>query len=167
MADFSISFNWMMLSEDGPAPYRYKQVEDYPPGSFAISGINSHVYPVQFARIALIPQDQRGPFIQNFYQIEFWNKWFAQLVSDEVAKRVFDESVNAGQGTAVKILQTALKTEVDELWGPNTVAAANAAQESSLVSSFIAARIQHYKDIAAENPAEARYLPQWIVRAEK
>ena len=123
--------------------------------------------PAQFARIALIPQSQRGPFIQNFYQIEFWNKWLAQIVSDEVAKRVFDEAVNAGQGTAVKILQTALNTEVDELWGPNTVAAANAAQESSLVSGFIAARIQHYKDIAKDNPAEAKYLPSWIARAEK
>lgn len=156
-----------MVNEDGPPPYRYKQVEDYPPGSSAISGVNSHVYPVQFARIALIPQSQRGPFIQNFYQIEFWNKWFAEIVSDEVAKRVFDEAVNAGPMTAVKILQIALKIEDDGLWGPVTVAAANAAVESSLVSGFIAARIQHYKDIAAENPAEAKYLPEWIARAQK
>lgn len=154
----------MMNSEDSTRAY--KQVEDYPLGSQAISGINSHVYPTQFARIALIPQEQRGPFIQNFYQIEFWNKWLAQIVSDEVAKRVFDESVNAGQGTAVKILQTALKIEVDELWGPNTVAAANAA-DSSLVRLFIAARIQHYRDIAKDNPAEAKYLPEWVARAEK
>jgi len=156
----------MMVNEDGPAPYRYKQVEDYPPGSFAISGINSHVYPTQFTRISLIPQEQRGPFVQNFYQIEFWNKWLAQIVSDEVVKRVFDEAVNAGPGTAVKILQTALKIEDDGLWGPNTVAAANAA-DSSLVQLFIAARVQHYRDIARDNPAEAKYLPEWIARAEK
>lgn len=187
MSNWATCFNWMMVNEDGAPPYRYKQVNDAPDvyqtdsngtpildgngarvrtGSYAISGINSHSYPIQFARIAQIPQEQREPFIENFYLIEFWNKWYNQIISDEIAKRVFDEAVNAGPGTAVKILQKALGIQDDGLWGPLTVEKTNTSSPS-LVQDFISARCQHYEDIAKEHPAEAKYLDQWLVRARK
>ena len=173
MADFLVSYNWAMDNEDRGR--QYKMVPDAPPGAYAISGINSFAYPTQFAAINVIPQTQRGPAVQNFYQTQFWNTRFAQLLSDDIAKRVFDSAVNMGPGTAVKVLQTAINQivttpiAVDGGWGPNTVAAANGCVAVALVSQFQQARLAHYQAIVAANPADLKYLgteknpgPWWI-----
>ena len=155
MADFATCYAWMMGNEDGPPPWRYKQVIDT--GGQAISGINSAAFPDHFAAIAAIPQAERGPAVQAFYEAEFWNQWFEKLNDDELAKRVFDAAVNMGPGTAVKILQKAAQCPVDGHWGPQTVNAANAAGEA-LVPAFKAQRLAHYEGIVAANPANAIYL---------
>jgi len=173
MALFEVSYNWMLDNEDRAR--QYKTVSDAPPGAFAISGINSYAYPSQFAAINSLPQTSRGPAIQSFYQTQFWNQWFGQLLSDDVAKRVFDEAVNAGPGTAVKVLQRAVNQivttpiAVDGGWGPNTLAAANGCVAVALVSQVQQARLAHYQDIVVKNPADAQYLgtesnpgPWWI-----
>lgn len=173
MADFLVSYNWMMDNEDRAR--QYKTVPDPPPGSFAISGINSAAYPNQFAVINALAQSARGSEVQNFYQTQFWNQWFNQLLSDDVAKRVFDEAVNAGPGTAVKVLQQAVNQivttpiAVDGGWGPNTLAAVNGCVAVALVSQVQQARLAHYQAIVAANPSDAKYLgtqqnpgPWWI-----
>ena len=174
MADFRIAFEWAMRFEDpGMA---CSQVPDAVPAGctgpcFAISGINSGAWPSQFASIAALPQNSRLNAVQAFYQANYWNDWFTQLVSDELAKRVFDFGVNAGSGTAVKTLQQAVNAlggslTVDGGWGPHTLAAVNAADQPALVQGFIAARVAHYRAIAAANPADARYLGGWLSRAQ-
>lgn len=168
MANFDVCFNWMMDNEDRRRSYQ--TVPDYPPGSSAISGINSHAYPNQFASILAIPQNQRGPAVQEFYQVNFWNQWFGQLSYDDVAKRVFDAAVNMGPATAVKLLQIAVgfnTSDVDGAWGPHTVSAANVMSSPALVNAFQSARTEHYRQIVDRNPSEGIYLPAWIARAEK
>lgn len=173
MASFEIAYNWMMDNEDRGR--QYKTVPDAPPGAQAISGINSVAYPTLFAYINATPQSQRWSAVKDFYQKEFWNQWFSQLLSDDVAKRVFDAAVNMGPGTAVKILQEAInvfKTPalvVDGGWGPNTVAGANGVLSSALVTAFQQERLEHYKAIVASNPSDSKYLgteqfpgPWWI-----
>lgn len=173
MASFEIAYNWTMDNEDRGR--QYKTVPDAPPGAQAISGINSAAYPNQFAVINALAQTERGPEIQEFYQTQFWNQWFSQLLSDDVAKRVFDSAVNMGPGTAVKILQEAINVfktpplDVDGGWGPNTVAGANSVLSSALVPAFQQERLEHYKAIVAANPSDAKYLgtkqlpgPWWI-----
>jgi len=143
---------------------QYKMVPDAPPGAFAISGINSVAYPSQFAAINTIPQPQRGSAVQSFYQTEFWNTWFTQLLSDDLAKRVFDSAVNMGPGTAVKLLQQAINEivttpiVVDGGWGPNTVASANSCVPIALIGRLQQARLAHYQAIVDRNPADAQYL---------
>jgi lysozyme family protein len=162
-----------MLSNEDPA-HAYAVVPDAPPGAHAISGINSAAFPSQFEAIEALQQNQRGPAVQNFYQTQFWNKWFAQLVSDEVAKRVFDASVNMGPGTAVNLLQQAVNDSSpatvlneDGQWGPKTVGAANACDPVALVTAFKGARAFHYECIVKANPADEKYLAGWLARAEK
>jgi lysozyme family protein len=170
MADFQTCFEWMLDNED--ARRAYAQVHDAPPGAFAISGINSAAFPSDFAAIEAIPQAQRGPSIKRFYQLRFWNTWFTQLLSDDVAKRVFDEAVNAGAGTAVRVLQTATNAlggalTVDGGWGTLTLAAANAANPTALYQAFIEARKDRYREIVRNNPADEKYLEEWLARANK
>lgn len=166
MSSWGVCFNWILNNEDGSR--QYKTVPDAPPGAFAISGINSASYPEEFARINAIPLAERGVAVEQFYQSEFWNHWYAQLVSDDVAKRVLDAAVNMGPGTAVRLLQDAAGCEPDGAWGPNTVAAVNAAGEG-LVTLFKQTRLAHYQEIAKANPSLAHFLgteqnpgPWWI-----
>jgi len=174
MADFDVAFQWTMQFED--TQMACAQVPDAAPSGcvgpcYAISGINSGAWPTEFDSIAALPQASRVPAVEAFYQAHFWNKWFGQLNSDDVAKRVFDFAVNGGSGTAVKTLQQAVNAlggslTVDGGWGPHTVSAVNAADPDALVQAFIAARAAHYQAIVAANPADARYLKGWLARAQ-
>jgi hypothetical protein len=113
MANWTIAYNWMMNFED--APRACAQVPDASPCGvdgpcFAISGINSGAWPAEFAAIAALPQSEREPLVQQFYQNHFWNNWYAQVESDDLCKRVFDFAVNGGSGTAVRCLQRAVNS---------------------------------------------------------
>jgi lysozyme family protein len=173
MADFDVAFQWAMQFED--PLMACEQVPDAAPAGvpgpcYAISGVNSGAWPAQFASIAAVPQNQRAAAVAAFYQAEFWNTWFTQLVSDDLAKRVFDFSVNAGSATAVKTLQQAVNASggslaVDGGWGPLTLGAANAADAATLVAAFIQARVAHYEALAAADPADVVYLRGWLARA--
>ena len=170
MADFQTCYDWMLDNED--ARRAYAQIPDAPPGAFAISGINSKSFPSDFAAIVAINQAKRGPSIFRFYQLHFWNSWFDQLLSDEIAKRVFDAAVNMGAGTAVKLLQIAINAlggslTIDGTWGPATLAAANGSDPTALYQAFITARENHYREIVQKNPADTKYLPEWLARAGK
>jgi type VI secretion system secreted protein VgrG len=172
MANFDVAFQFLMDSED---PSReYKITPDC--GGYAISGVNSAAWPDEYAAIAATPQaNHRAALVDFFYKVHFWNGWFEELASDEVAKRVFDAAVNMGTGTAVKLLQqaicnvTGLTLELDGLWGPQTVETANSTDPVKLVQAFKIERSDHYKAIVAKNPAKAEYLNLngWLARAMK
>lgn len=171
MADFGTCYSWMMDNEDeGRA---YKTVPDAPPGAWAISGINSRSFPVEFAAINAIPEAQRGPAVESFYRTNFWNRWFSAITSDDVAKRIFDAGVNEGSGTACKMAQIASNTlssaqiTEDGNWGPNTVEAINECDSGALVAAFQKVRADRYRAIVAANPLDERYLANWLARADK
>jgi lysozyme family protein len=184
MADWNTAYNFMMDNED--ASRACAQVPDAPEqldpmsgeriGAYSISGVNSAAWPADFAAIAQLPQNQREPLVQQFYQNHVWNQWFAQLVSDDVCKRVFDFAVNAGGVKAVRCLQQAVNSlaaagatllTVDGAWGPMTLAAANAADPQALTTAFQAQRVADYQAMAAANPNLAQYLQAWTARANK
>jgi len=178
MAEWSVAYNWMMDAEDAQRACR-QVVDNAPRGvagrCFAISGINSGVFPAEFAAIAALPQEKREAAVEAFYHRHFWNQWLAGLNSDELCKRVFDFSVNAGGVEAVRCLQQAIdhsagvaRVAEDGLWGKATVAAANnAADAQALTATFIRLRSEYYRAIVAGNPACARLLPNWLARAER
>lgn len=179
MADWNTAYNWMMDNED--APRACKQVLDACPGGvagpcYAISGVNSAVWPAEFNAIAALPQDQREPLVQQFYENHFWNQWYAQVTSDEVCKRVFDFAVNGGSGASVRCLQQAVNSLADPAtaplkedggWGPMTLAATNATDPVALQQAFQARRVAYYQAIVVADPGKAIYLNAWIARAEK
>jgi len=178
MADWNTAYNWMMDNEDSPRAC--KQVPDAAPRGvqgpcYAISGINSGAYPTQFEAIAAVPQEQRAVHVQQFYHDHFWNTWYAQVASDELCKRVFDFAVNGGPGQAVICLQRAvnsLRTDgtsigVDGGWGPETLAAVNAADPDALLGAFKAQRAAYYQGLADSHPTDFQYLKVWLPRAEK
>ena len=169
LANFDTLFTFFMNNEDKTQAHAV--VPDAPPCAWAISGINSAAFPQQFKAIAAIPQAQRGPAVENFYQTEFFNKWEAQL-SDPVAERILDAMVNNGPVTGTKILQEAVNSlgpclVVDGQWGPATVAAANACDQGELVVAIKNTRVAYYEAIVARNPQDAQYEAAWLARARE
>jgi lysozyme family protein len=174
MANFLKCFNFVLANEDFTPP-RYEPTPDptaADPGAQALSGINSAAWPKDFAFIASLPKDQRALAVQSFYYKNYWNTWYVQLTSDEVAKRVLDMAFNTCQKTAVKLLQEAVNDlsisppyplSEDGQWGPLTIAQTNLMNEANLVRSFQRNRADHYQKYDAKN----KNLAQLIARAEK
>lgn len=162
MANFPVCLQWLLDTEDPKRTWK----EEPDTGGRAIAGVNSKVFPADFAHIAAIPQIKRGPAITNFYLVNFWNKWFDALTSTEVAQRVFDSAVNQGPETAVKLLQLAVSVSyshiyADGLWGPETLSTVNAAPADTLVQAFKNERIDAYNRIGGPN------LEAWLARASR
>lgn len=171
MASFETAFNFMMNNEDQGR--HYAVVPDAPAGAHAISGINSHAFPADFQQISQIGQVARGPSIQRFYELHFWNSFLASITSDQVAMRVFDTAVNEGYFEAIKLLQEAANAAVgaylvvDGKSGPATLNVVNNCNPDMLAAAFRQARVSRYRAIALNNPALAQYLNEWLARASK
>ena len=146
--------------------HKYADVKDTN-GAGAISGINAASFPAQYKAIKSIPQAQRGSAVENFYLYNFWNGFFEQINSDEVAMRVFDMAFNTTSRKAWRLLQGAVNAlhgaqiEEDGVPGPVTIAAVNNQISAMLVSAYQALRYAHYQDNDADNPA----LPVLLKRA--
>lgn len=157
MADFEVCFEWNMDFED---PQRtFEPVPDACPEGcpldhcYAIAGINSGAFSPEYGQIVALPVPQRLKAIQQFYYDHFWkNLCLNQLISDDLAKRVYDSGVNQGIGTAARFLQKAINSlyhvqevEVDGELGPLTVKAANMADAAMLLTAFKQERLAGYK----------------------
>lgn len=163
------AINFLLNNED--PRHEYASVPDV--GGRAISGINSASYPEDYADIASIPQDSRGPAVADFYKRCFWNPLQAGgIESQDVANRLLDQAVNGGLNTGAIMLQRAAndcgcKLTADGHIGPMTLEAVNALDSDRLVTAFRARRAAHYEAIVAENPARSIYLDQWLARARQ
>ena len=77
--------------------------------------------------------------------------------------RVMDAETNSG-GEGVRLLQQACnalgaKLEVDEIWGPRTVAAVLACNQVSLVALFESLRVAFYRSLGGPD------VEEWVARA--
>lgn len=103
--------------------------------------------------------------VRDFFRANFWDvNRLGDLVSQEVANKVYDSGVNQGTGTAAILLQKCLGVNADGGIGPVTIAAANKMDGVALAGAFKAARIAKYQRIAAANPQDKQYLGNWISR---
>ena len=187
MADFDYCFAFVLSNEDHTPP-RYEDEPDAPGsyavvngvrvwnGARAISGVNSHAWPAQYAAIAAVQQDQRGSAVAAFYRQNFWNQRLVSLVSASIAAVVMDACVNEGPEPGVHLLQEAVNDcnptgghmlNEDGQLGPATVAAANTCDPVKLLAAFMDARQARYRALVDTNPADSSYLAGWLARASK
>lgn len=118
--------------------------------------------------------------VANFYLKNYWVPLLLDKVADQViATLVFDFSVNAGRGPAVKLLQKCLNVmnaketrwnnlKVDKWIGAKTLATVNLAtvyNRPTLIASYTAGRIQHYAKLCDMNENMERYYSGWVRRS--
>ncbi len=166
MADFDICFPFLLGNEDWTPP-RYEAISDptqSDPSALALSGINSHYWPEDFAAIVALPKSARPEAVKAFYERRYWSKWLAAIDSNRVAAMILDSSVNQGAGVAARCAQIAAglpESEQDGMWGPRTVAAVNGAAPAVLAPAFVEARCAAYRRVGSPS------LPEWLARAQK
>lgn len=104
------------------------------------------------------------------YFSDFWLRYrINQLPGVTLPCKVLDMAVLCGPGTAIKLLQQAIndtggKCAVDGSIGPQTVAACRSAPQASLMASYKANLVRHFRDIVAEDASQGRFLAGWLNR---
>jgi len=99
-----------------------------------------------------------------YYEENYWKPLYSQISDQLVANKLFDMGVLDGVGTAVRILQQAIPiTPADGGFGPNTLAAVNAA-DSGLLQRFKNGLLAREEQVAAAHPAEEKFLDGWKTR---
>ena len=105
------------------------------------------------------------------YLRDFWNRnKLGSINSQDVANQMLILSVNIGQETAVRILQTALvrrgmKIEIDGVSGSVTLSAVNMCNPFSLTESIRVAECKYYLNIVDKNKTQEKFFKGWIRRA--
>jgi len=100
------------------------------------------------------------------YHQHFWLPAYNQLGDDDVANYVFDMTVNMGPAQAHKIAQQAGGVpEIDGKLGTGSISILNLQDQPSLLGKMRALRVAFYQDLAQRKPAEAKFLANWLRRA--
>lgn len=102
------------------------------------------------------------------YRRDFWQPY--QEFDDRLATKVFDLAVNMGHKRAVQILQRALqclgaKVVDDGILGPATKQAVKLANVDLLLTAIKSEAAGVYRNLAATNTSQEKFLKGWLKRA--
>ena len=98
------------------------------------------------------------------YYVRYWLASKSEQFSPRVGVLHFDGAVNHGIKRANMFLQRAVGVNPDGAIGPVTIAKVSSANAITLCNSIASQREQFYRDIAARNPTQVRYLAGWLRR---
>lgn len=111
---------------------------------------------------------QLPSLVNSFYvQHGFWQMLYGQITSQSIATKLFDEDVNMGVKHGVECLQQAVGVLADGGFGPKTLAGVNAQAEAILLPAFVQVLVARYRAIVAGAPGQAKFLPEWLKRANR
>ncbi len=137
------------------------------PGGETKFGITKRSYP------SLNIRDLTLEDAKKIYYRDFWQKGkFEEISDDLIVMQVFDLSVNLGIRVAVIVLQRALRSVgktvlEDGLMGPETLLATMYSEPRSLLAAIKSEAAGYYRQIAAKNPSQRKFLKGWLNRAYK
>lgn len=107
---------------------------------------------------------------EKYYLENYWKPLYGEIVSQDVATKLFDLGVLFGVVEAVKALQRALNATpppmltVDGTFGPETLLLTNEAAPVKLLSDFKSEFVTRAHEIVAEHPEDAEFLDGWLRR---
>ena len=137
------------------------------PGGETKFGITKKSYP------ALNIRDLTLEDAKKIYYRDSWQKGkFEEIDDEKVATQLFDLSVNLGMQAAVIVLQRALRSvgktvQEDGLIGPQTLLATLNSEPRCLLAAIKSEAAGYYRQIAAKNPSQQKFLKGWLDRAYK
>lgn len=114
-----------------------------------------------------LPNDQALAVAKTYYKSQYWDKVKGdQISSNKIAAQLFSIGVNVGISRAVKIAQSAVGVKADGIFGPGTLAAINAQNETGFINQFDAAAKALYTAIAIAHPEKANDVAGWNNRVD-
>ena len=90
---------------------------------------------------------------------------FALIDDDWLRAQLIDDGVLSGPIAAITTLQLELGVKPDGLIGPQTVAAANAADAAALRRHLAVARALRLARIVQKDPTQSRFIVGWLSRS--
>lgn len=134
------------------------------PGGETKWGISKRSYPD--LNIATLSKEKAI----EIYWKDFWLVIEAEHFSDAVSWQVFDFAVNSGIQTVIRIFQRSLGVADDGYWGPVSRNAVKATNESDIIVSLLAERLDYMTRLSNWNSASrgwARRIAQNLRYAKK
>lgn len=104
--------------------------------------------------------------VDAFYKENFWAPIRGDELPQLLANNMYDTAVNSGPERAIKLLQEALKVDVDGDFGPQTMAAVKSLREDILVERFKSERLEFVRAIAKRDPTQNQFLASWESRTK-
>ena len=107
---------------------------------------------------------------RTIYRRDWWDRLGLARLPAPLAAKLLDAAVNLGPRPAIACLQRALAAKgctlaEDGLLGPATIAAAHSIATGIALAALRDALAEHYRAIAARDPARERFLAGWLARA--
>jgi len=85
---------------------------------------------------------------KEIYRRDWWLKLGADELPSSIVFQVWDFAVNAGMGTAKRLLQRAAGVAEDGVMGPVSIAAVNKCNENDILLKYNAYKIRHYTSLS-------------------
>lgn len=101
------------------------------------------------------------------YFVRYWLAGKCDRMPGRIAVLHFDGCVNHGIGRAAKFLQRAVGAYVDGQIGSQTIAQIGMYDEVGVCQNICNDRANFYRQIAASNPSQNRFLSGWLRRIEE
>jgi lysozyme family protein len=132
----------------------------YDPGGETNFGICKRQYPD--IDIKNLTRDRAA----EIYFKDYWSKMKLEQIDDEeLALQLFDMGVNAGTGTAVKIIQRIVGADVDGVIGPQTARMINES-DLNLADLYKQERKKYYFSLARNKPNLQVFIAGWLNRID-
>lgn len=107
--------------------------------------------------------DHGKALARHIYQSDFWK--FDGVKDQRVATKAFDVVVNCGVDEGVKLIQCAVGTFQDGIYGPQTEYALNDGDPDNTIERIALAESDHYVSRCIAMPSQWVFLKGWERRA--
>ena len=161
MADFRPAFERMIRDEGGFVLHNVPGDR----GGQTYAGIARNMHP-KWPGWTVIDSGgtPAAQLVHDFYRILFWDDIKGdQIVNQTVASDIFNFYVNTGRPAKV-LAQVVVNMTPDGAFGPQTIAAINAAEPEKFVLAYALAKITRYRDIVQRDRTQIKFLMGWINR---
>lgn len=105
-------------------------------------GIAANTYPDVDIKALTLEQ------AKAIYRRDWWDKIGADELDSAIVFQMWDFAVNAGMGTASRLLQRVAGVPEDGIVGPRTIAAVKAIDKNDVLLRYTAARLRYYTSLS-------------------
>ena len=166
MANFASICVWVLKQEDSTLSGVVKDLGDGQ--GLTRFGVGQKAHPELSQTFYTMPAPGALSIAEGVYKQTYWNRFLGdQIADDGVASCLLSFSINDGTNREVRMLQQILNLTQDGAFGPQTLAATNAAAPQSLAAALRQAQASFYLSLAPVRPDLAAVLPGLLARARR
>ena len=166
MANFASICVWVLKQEDSTLSGVVKDLGDGQ--GLTRFGVGQKAHPELSQTFYTMPAPGALSIAEGVYKQTYWNRFLGdQIADDGVASCLLSFSINDGTNREVRMLQQILNLTQDGAFGPQTLAATNAAAPQSLAAALRQAQASFYLSLAPVRPDIAAELSGLLARARR